>query len=189
MIGLVFLLAMTILGVTSMRSTVLEQRMTTNARDRGLAFEAAEAALRAAENAIESYAGASPGPDTNATNGIYCKDAANCTTPSIWTPTNDDYAAAGTWTNSTAVAVPGDWGVSSNPQYIIEYFGRRGGGSGAGASGLGGGVELGVAAPAGTVGASPVYRVTARGFGANANTQVVLQTHYGRSCEFGAACP
>lgn len=44
--GLVFLVMMTILGVTAMQNTVLEERMAGNLRDENLAFQAAEAALR-----------------------------------------------------------------------------------------------------------------------------------------------
>lgn len=190
LVGLIFLIIMTLIGVTGMQSTVIEQRMSTNAQDRSLAFEAAEAALRAAENTIESYASATPGPDTNASDGIYCKATA-CTTTSTWTPTGGDYAADDTWLSASTevTAIPADWNVTSNPEYIIEYFGQRGGGSGTSGGGLGGGVELGVSAPVGTTGAAPLYRITARGFGANDNTRVILQVHYGRSCDFGSACP
>jgi type IV pilus assembly protein PilX len=46
---LVLLLVMTLLGIVSLRSTLLEERMASNQRDRSLSFQAAEAALRAGE--------------------------------------------------------------------------------------------------------------------------------------------
>lgn len=48
-VGLVFLLVMTLIGVTAMQSTTLQERMAGNTRDRHLAFQASEAALRAGE--------------------------------------------------------------------------------------------------------------------------------------------
>lgn len=48
-VSLVLLLVVTILGVTSMRTTTLQERMAGNTRDRHLAFQAGEAALRAGE--------------------------------------------------------------------------------------------------------------------------------------------
>lgn len=46
---LILLVVMTLLGLASLRSTQMEERMSGNQLDRGLAFQAAEAALREAE--------------------------------------------------------------------------------------------------------------------------------------------
>ena len=48
-VALVLLLVMTVLGVTAMRTTTLQERMAGNLRDSNLAFQSAEAALREAE--------------------------------------------------------------------------------------------------------------------------------------------
>lgn len=48
-IALVFLLAMTLIGVTAMQGTTQQESMAGNMRDRNLAFQAAEAALRGGE--------------------------------------------------------------------------------------------------------------------------------------------
>lgn len=48
-VSLILLLIMTIIGVTSLRTTTLEEKMAGNMRDKSLAFQAAEAALRDAE--------------------------------------------------------------------------------------------------------------------------------------------
>ncbi|MFB1487588.1 MULTISPECIES: PilX N-terminal domain-containing pilus assembly protein [unclassified Thiocapsa] len=50
-VALMFILVMSIVGVTAMHSTIMQERMAGNARDRNLAFQAAEAALRAGEDA------------------------------------------------------------------------------------------------------------------------------------------
>jgi type IV pilus assembly protein PilX len=59
-ISLVILMVMTVVGVTAMRGTALEERMAGNLRDGVLAFEAAEAALRAASEAADSWTSIPP---------------------------------------------------------------------------------------------------------------------------------
>ncbi|MFZ5638027.1 MAG: pilus assembly PilX family protein [Pseudomonadota bacterium] len=49
---LILLLLMTLLGLASLRSTVLEERMTANLLDRSLGFQVAEAGLREAEASL-----------------------------------------------------------------------------------------------------------------------------------------
>ncbi len=49
-ISLIFLLLMTIIGVTTMQTTTLQERMAGNTRDMNLALQSAESALRDGEN-------------------------------------------------------------------------------------------------------------------------------------------
>lgn len=49
-VALIMLLVLTLLATASARMTILEERMTGNTQDRGVAFQAAEAALRAGED-------------------------------------------------------------------------------------------------------------------------------------------
>lgn len=49
---LVFLAILTILGLTAMQDTTLQERMAGNLRERSLAFQAAESALRVTEQAL-----------------------------------------------------------------------------------------------------------------------------------------
>lgn len=51
-VGIIFLLVMTMLGITAMQSTSQEERMAGNMRDRNVAFQAAEIALRAGEQVV-----------------------------------------------------------------------------------------------------------------------------------------
>lgn len=53
-IALVFLLIMTLIGTTAMQGTSQQEKMAGNMRDRNLAFQAAEAALREAGNFVMS---------------------------------------------------------------------------------------------------------------------------------------
>ena len=49
-ISLIFLLLMTLVGVTAMQGTTMQERMSGNMQDRNVAFQASEAALRLGEN-------------------------------------------------------------------------------------------------------------------------------------------
>lgn len=55
-IGLIVLTLMTMIGLAVMRDTSLQERMAGNLRDRDLAFQAAEAALRAGEQWLRANA-------------------------------------------------------------------------------------------------------------------------------------
>lgn len=50
--GLIMLLVVTMMGLTAMQSTTQQERMAGNLRDRNIAFQAAEAALRRGEEAL-----------------------------------------------------------------------------------------------------------------------------------------
>ena len=52
-VSLIMLMLLTLIGVSGMQSTGIEEKMAGNMRDRNLAFQAAEAALRHAEQFIE----------------------------------------------------------------------------------------------------------------------------------------
>lgn len=51
-VSLILLMVLTLIGVTAMQTSTLEERMAGNALDKALAFQAAEAALRAGENLL-----------------------------------------------------------------------------------------------------------------------------------------
>ena len=55
--ALVILLALTLVGVSAMGTSNLEERMSSNDRDRQIAFQAAEVALRQGEVDVEAVAG------------------------------------------------------------------------------------------------------------------------------------
>ncbi len=74
-VGLILLFILSLIGITSMRTTTQQERMSGNLRDRTVAFQAAESALAAAE---KIYFTKSPVSDINTTNGAF--DGSNCTT-------------------------------------------------------------------------------------------------------------
>ncbi len=169
--GLIFLVILTLLGITAMQTSTMEERMSGNARDRNIAFQAAEAALRDAERDIlcKKIDGTSAtnkrnigcisgmtGGDANCTNGLCCVINAPglaCVEPS--TPVYQNSAlslnAAPSVVYGTYTAAPDIPGVVQQPRYLIEPFQRK---------------------------QVNYYRITARGFGANASTQVTLQEVY-----------
>ena len=55
-VGLLILLVMTLIGVTAMQTTTLEERMAGNLRDMSLAFQASEAALHQGETDLATDA-------------------------------------------------------------------------------------------------------------------------------------
>ncbi len=63
--GLIFMVVLTMIGVTAARMSTLEERMSGNMRDRSVAMQAAELALRDAERDIRNQfaPGAATSPD------------------------------------------------------------------------------------------------------------------------------
>lgn len=181
-VGLIFLVALTLLGVIAMKNTLLQERMAGGMRDRSLAFQAAEAALRDAKFDILSLQSNGnpcvPG-GVHATGN--CRPVAlrpwyeakesgfdvACTNGQCFDNPADGFGY-GVGATEAWVAFPLDvapsvpygtftgaaaiLGVSAQPSYLIEIFNRD---------------NLG----------NPrfYYRITARAVGANPNTVVTLQ--------------
>ena len=146
-IALIFLFVSTLIGVSAMRTSILNERMTANALERERALEAAEVALLDGEEFIQGNAQGiinSIFDDINAQPRVISADAQNCTamTGGICAPSefvNPD--AFDNW-----VDVPGDAlsiqafstdnrhfellddivaqnNLNENPRYIIEFMG------------------------------------------------------------------
>jgi type IV pilus assembly protein PilX len=153
-VALILLLLMTVLGVTAMRTTTLQERMAGNARDSNLAFQSAEAALRGGEQLLE---GAIP-PFTGVSGLLQVQPGAG------QVPFWNAYDWAG---NSRTVT--GVTGVYANPQYVVEELPVSL------SSANGSLVEGG-----GGVGEAGFYRITARAVGGSADAVAILQTTYRR---------
>lgn len=156
-VSLLILLILTILGVSSMQSSTLEEKMASNSRDRNVGFQSAEAAVRDAETYIESLV--TTGGFTN-TNGLY---AAIGNEP-------DPFAAAtwGTASNHRTATAPGG---SSGAQYFISRAGTI----------IDEGSIENLGIPNTTATDITVFRITGRGQGATAaGSEVMLRSYYGR---------
>jgi type IV pilus assembly protein PilX len=186
-VALLFLMIITMLGVASLQSTSSEERMAGNARDSNTAFTAAEAALRDAWYDINGacapgsttctkrsplISGASGFGDGTGVAGT-CSASGLCLPNSIYP--NVTLLSITNWSGTgTGAVYPVNFGtytmggtalekipqVAQQPQYIIEAFCIPVSGS-----------SLKGTCPADRY----LYRITARGFGGNSNTQVTLQ--------------
>lgn len=159
------LLILTILGVSSVQTTTMQERMSRNALDSNLAFQAAEAAIRDGEGFIEDEINSLAGFDagTAASNGYYYENDFN-EVPNWYTV---DWAGANVRTAETAVA-----GVAVQPKYIIEHvktvvsdqdrlnLDNIGQDTGAGRA--------------------QIFRITSYGTGGTATARVMIQSTYGK---------
>jgi type IV pilus assembly protein PilX len=127
-IGLIMLLLMTLLGVTAMQVTGLEEKMAGNTRNHNVAFQAAESALRIAESYIDSEGVSdfnplmlSNGPFQNTATplcvGGLCGRDADLNKP----PVSSNFSIVSSGDASTAeTSIPN---ISSNkPEFIIELI-------------------------------------------------------------------
>lgn len=116
LVVLVLLLVMTLLGVLSLRGTLMEERMAGGSLDRSVSFQAAEAALRAGEAQISGYT--DPSSQFPASG---CNSAGLCASPAA----NDADRWAGIDCQEGApwqtVAIADS--KAETPRYIIERMG------------------------------------------------------------------
>ncbi len=158
--SLIFLLLMTLIGITSIRTATLEERMAGNTRDQQLSFMATETALREAEAALELFASTS----------IF----GNGTSNGYYDLTNDaDYTASATWTGTNSIVATAMPEVSSAPRYYIKLVTCIDSASG-GSLGMSG---YGKVAHSGD---TQMFRITARGTGGTDTSSTALRSHYGK---------
>ena len=154
-VSLVILLALTMLGVTSMKSATTEIAMAGNLRESAITFQAAEAGLNDAESIL----------------------AAGDTPAGMLASTDDDpnYFLDTTWDNATESALTLA-GVSNSPRYIVKSLGIWNPDSNVSS------LDPGFSGYGQTSSAKTIsyYRATARGFGASGKTYRTVQSFYGR---------
>lgn len=160
-VSLLFLLLLTLIGVTGMQVTSLEEKMSGNMRDRNLAFQAAETALRDGE----MYLTQPVLPAFNCTTaGLYRYNDLNCDGTfedlQIW---DNDWSSLSkvSYTNYSYLA-----NTDSAPAYIIEEMPAV--------------AESGDSLEAGVAKDAQYYRVTARGTGGTSAAVVMVQSLYKR---------
>jgi len=152
-ISLIILLLLTLLGIVGIRTTLLEERMSSNVQDKEYAFQATESALIEAENWLMDLT-AEPIPLIICTSqpcviihdpDLYPQEQSNA-----WWQANGAPYISGSLNN-----------VQTRPRYIIE-FSRF----------VSDTPVIGKGSPTGTY----YYRITARGTGASDEAQAMLQT-------------
>ena len=168
---LLFMVAALMLGVSVLSVNVMQERTIGNTKDRDLALQAAEAALRDAERDL--VASGSTFVFTEACNDGLCIPPSQRATPSSasveqvvdW---NDDTKVRKYGQFSGGIKFPGIPDTNAaKPRYVIERVGDLGAPSGES-------MKLGLAPSATGTG----YRITARAVGARQETVVILQSMY-----------
>ena len=187
--ALLFLTVMTILGVSAVGRTTLQERMASNLREKGRADEAANAALRQGELQIygtidrpnpapTAPTGSDPMPDVWVGNALETLLGFSYADDHFWdgndgavnvTPHGfDEFAEepAGGWPTYA-----GEAGVASPPQYFLEESLSASLGS-----------SLTPASQGGSVTQAKIYfyRISGRGVGGNTAAVSVHQSVYGR---------
>ena len=160
-VSLVFLVILTLVGVSAMQNTMLEEKMSGNVKDRNLAFQNAESAVREAELFIEGVTGLGM---FNGTGGLFGL-----------TDAEPDYSAAATWSaTSNHVQSSSDFGAYASPRYFIKQHTI--------VSGTEGALNLSGYGDNKGSGDITVFNITARGTGGGQDTaEVILRTFYGRA--------
>jgi type IV pilus assembly protein PilX len=115
-IALILLVLMTLVGVSAMRGGILQERMSANTYDRSLSFQAAESALKEAEDFVALNR---PSPGPGCANGI-C-GVPNPTDTERWL--NNAFPVPPATNGWHAATVVNNGAISVTPQYIVEYLG------------------------------------------------------------------
>lgn len=158
-VALLMLLVMTILGVTAMQMSRMEERMAGNSRDINLAFQGAEAGLRNGEDRLRLLT-VRPTTCTTAPCTFWRRDVITVSKrdqPLTWWNTNGrEYGVA---------ATPEVAGVTRDPMIVVE--------------------EVGFVPDSLTVGHGPpegrnFYRVTSNSAGASNTAEAVLESTYAK---------
>ncbi len=151
-ISMVMLLSMALIGIMGMQTTTLQERMAGNMRDRDIAFQSAEAALREAEFFLQS---AVLPPFENA-DGLYQPDRTLWHDPAVWS------------SSTHSIEYEGEiGGVAALPRYIIEELPPVA-------------EPLGSLAADEPIPDAGLYRVTSRALGGTDRAVVILQSVYKR---------
>lgn len=159
-VSLVFLLVITLIAVSSMRDTLLEEKMAGNSRDRNLAFQVAESGVREAEVYIQSLVSLGSFASNAGLYGL--------------TESEPAYRDASTWSDaSNHVVADSRYGAYEAPRYYVKHFTTVIGTEGAmNLSGYGDNKGTGDVS---------VFNITSRGTGGSADSaEVILRSRYGR---------
>ena len=170
-IGLIMLAVMTLLAVTSMQSSSLQELMSSNTKDKMTAFEAAESAIREAEQFLDNNVLNLGAFDSNANDGLLAHRY-----DEVWK--NIDWETQSIEVNNVVVFDGTDstkGGVKSRPRYVIQHIGPV-------ISDADRNLNIDSSYQAsGTEALVEMFKITARGTGGSDSSQVILESMYGVS--------
>jgi type IV pilus assembly protein PilX len=164
-VSLIMLLVLTLLGIAGMQSTIMEEKMAGNMRDKALAFQSAESGLLNGERHSQTLLSSSSPFVPNCTGGL-CLPSTTAT--AVWNDTAliNWGTSMNTFLYGVTIAATNLGLISAQPQYIVELLPD----------------------PPRSVGDSldatdntitpKVFRVTSRGIGGSANSPVMVQSAY-----------
>ncbi len=167
-VGLIMLLLMTIVGLAAIRGSSLQELMASNLRDRNLAFQAAEAGLRAGESRLRDTVVL---PVFNGSVAGLQSDLNQPTkTPVV------QWSAADWATGNNSVLASMDFDLASQPRYVIEKLEVS---ALEAAAAEGSGIDLASMDGAGVI-PPEIYRTSSRGVGGTTDADVIVQSVYKR---------
>jgi type IV pilus assembly protein PilX len=158
-VALIMLVLITLLAVSAMRTTAMEERMASNSRNDNIAFQLAETALRYAETILQA--------DGDSLSIAAGQSQSVGFAPCEIVLDSEDFSDQARWTASACDYVGdadkdiNDVDIVRTPHYFIEFVHAEAA------------VMMGAATPR-----ECFYRITARGYGPDANSAVTLQTTY-----------
>lgn len=162
LVALVMLMVLTVVGLSSMRNTSLEEKMAGNMRDKGLSFQAAEATLRMAEKYIEDNIISTQAFDTDGSDGLYDKSNMR-----IWKSLD--------WDNTDSIQNTGfdsTYNITEPPRFIVQHI--------ASIATQHHTLNLGNYGQNAGAGTKEVFLITVRAMGGSGTAPVVLQTTYSK---------
>lgn len=153
-ISLIMLLLLTLIGVTGIQTTGLEEKMAGNMYKQNISFQSAESALKQAENWIGSLEDKPTPIDDSGSDSCSDSGSDESGTIAVWSKKDGrDWSSETIWnkaTNATGITT-----VDKPPKYIIEELSNDG--------------------------VNNYYRITARGTDSSGQAKVILQSIYVRS--------
>lgn len=159
-VALIILLVISMIAISSMRGSALDEKMAGNSSDRNIAFQSAESGIREAETFVEGIVSLG---NFSGTGGLYSR-----------TEPDPDYLGPTFWTDaSNSIVADTTYGAYAAPKYYVKHFttvvGRE---AAMNMSGYGDNKGTGDVT---------IFKITARGTGGSADSaEVVLRTDYGR---------
>lgn len=156
--AMTFILILSLIGVTSMTTAALEEKMAGNMGDKNIAFQTAESALVAGEIWIGSQMNKPVFDPANGADGLHLPST---TSTPVWNN------GTGVWSSNDLFSYPALNNVAAAPTYLIEDLGQI--------PDSGGSLVL----PANYKATGKnLFRVTARASGASTNSVAMLQSVY-----------
>ncbi|MBT4162161.1 MAG: hypothetical protein HOC70_15005 [Gammaproteobacteria bacterium] len=174
---LTILLILTILGVSSIQTTSMQERMARNYRDVNIAFQGAEAAVAEAEEYLESITniGTFPDdPDISDTLSNACS-AGLCTSTdgrSRWQQADGIVDWDDNSTHKTTTTTAAELGAADDPKYFVEYVAK--------VTIEQDTLNIGNVGEGGSSGRAYIFRITSRGSGGTTESAAMIQSLYGR---------